>query len=109
MAAKKKAPAKKAAPKKAAAKETSARTREKAEAYRKTGASYAETYMKRGNTGDLAGRGGPIQKVYEGGDTNISIGIPKRGRGRTNQRAKDQFKRAGKNVASKSLKSRISG
>jgi hypothetical protein len=57
------------------------------------GKSYADTAMKRGNTGDLAGRGGPIQKVYKGGDTSISIGIPERGMGRTNKRAADQFKR----------------
>jgi hypothetical protein len=62
-----------------------------AESTPKSGAGYAKN--NRGYGGDLAGRGGPIQKVYKGGDTSISIGIPERGRGRTNQRAIDQFKR----------------
>jgi hypothetical protein len=74
-----------------AKKAQSARMTKQAESTPKTGAGYAKN--NRGYGGDLAGRGGPIQKVYKGGDTSISIGIPERGRGRTNQRAIDQFKR----------------
>ena len=87
---KKKTPAKKAAPKKAAAQETSARTREKAEAYRKTGA----VYLQKGKVGskakynsdsllmsanDLGGRRGNTSKEYTFGDEygNITGGLVK--------------------------------
>jgi len=82
---------KKVAPKNSTGKDQPVRAGRKAQGT--GGKSYADTAMKRGNTGDLAGRGGPIQKVYKGGDTSISIGIPERGMGRTNKRAADQFNR----------------
>ena len=107
--AKKKAPAKKAAPKKAAAKETSARTREKAEAYRKTGAIYTEP-GKPGNRGrinsnwkpnDLAGWSGGTSKEFKFSDEYGSYSGTEIGRGRTGQRAIDQKKRAEKKAAPK--------
>jgi hypothetical protein len=91
MAAKKKTTPKNSGASDKAKKAQPARMTKQAESTPKSGAGYAKN--NRGYGGDLAGRGGPIQKVYKGGDTSISIGIPERGRGRTNQRAIDQIKR----------------
>jgi hypothetical protein len=103
---------KKAAPKKAKAKETSARTREKAEAYRKTGA----VYFQKGKVGskakyndasllmsanDLAGRLGRTSKEFKFSDEYGSYSGTEIGRGRTGQRAIDQKKRAEKKAALK--------
>ena len=109
---KKKTPAKKAAPKKAAAKETSARTREKAEAYRKTGA----VYLQKGKVGskakynsdsllmsanDLGGRRGNTSKEYTFGDEYGNYAAMEVVPGRTGKREIDQRKRAEKKAAPK--------
>lgn len=93
--AKKKAPAKKAPAKKAATKETSAKTREKAAAYKKSGASYLkkkqdsyynlmESPQARSQRNDLAGIGRIQFDDY---------GVVSSTGGRTSQRYKDQAKR----------------
>jgi hypothetical protein len=87
MASKKKAPAKKVPTKKAATKQTSARTREKAEAYRKTGAIYTES----GKPGNL----GRINSNWKPNDLGGWWD------GRAGRRAIDQRKRAEKKAASK--------
>jgi hypothetical protein len=100
---------KKAAPKKAAAKETSSRTREKAEAYRKTGAIYTEP-GKPGNRGrinsnwkpnDLAGRLGKTTKEFKFSDEYGNYSGMENVPGRLGQRAIDQKKRAKKKAAPK--------
>ena len=105
--AKKKAPAKRAAPAKVS-KETSARTREKAEAYRKTGA----IYLQKGKVGekakynslgllmranDAAGIRANTEKGWDDGNWSTMDNVP----GRTGQRAIDQKKRAEKKAAQK--------
>jgi hypothetical protein len=106
--AKKKAPAKQAAPAKVS-KETSARTREKAEAYRKTGAIYVQsgTVGKQAKMNsnwlpnDLGGRLGKTTKEYKFGDKYGNYSGMENVPGRTGQRAIYQKKRAEKKAAPK--------
>jgi hypothetical protein len=98
---------KKAAPKKATAKETSARTREKAEAYRKTGS----IYVQKGTVGkqakmnsnwlpnDLGGRLGKTTKEFRFSDEYGNYAGMENVPGRTGQRSIDQKKRAEKKAA----------
>lgn len=111
MAMKKKAPAKRAVKAKVS-KETSARTREKAEAYRKTGAIYLQPgkvgekakYNSDGllmYANDLGGRRGNTTKEQRFSDEYGSYAMMESVPGRTGQREIDQRKRAYKKSAPK--------
>lgn len=105
MAMKKKAPTK-------VSKETSATTREKAEAYKKTGAVYLQedkvgSYAKYNSlsllmrANDLAGKRGNTTKEYYFGDDDGNYSTMENVPGRTGQRAIDQKKRQEKRDAPK--------